>query len=66
MGNLTWRIMKGIISRALYAGHAALAIYRVYRETESAYYFALATSIVLLIVEGVITLYFRDGKDLGW
>ncbi|EDV24240.1 uncharacterized protein TRIADDRAFT_57528 [Trichoplax adhaerens] len=66
MGNTTWRILKGVVARTLYAGHAALAIYRVFRETGNAYYFALTTSIALLLVEGVITLYFRDGRDLGW
>ena len=66
MGNTKLRITKGIISRSLYAGHIALATYLVYRETQNLHYLAFIASIVLLIIEGIVTLYYKKGKELGW
>jgi len=58
--------LKAIIVRLVFAVHSLVSIYRVVEAYQNPYYWLLLISLVGLLIETVITLVKRAGKEWTW
>ena len=58
--------IKAIITRLIFSAHGLVAIYRVVTLKNDFWFWYLATTIVLLIFEGIFTLTIKKTQEWKW
>ena len=58
--------LKAILVRLVFAVHSLVTIYRVVEAYQNTYYWLLLISLLGLLIETVITLVKRAGKEWTW
>ena len=58
--------IKAIITRLIFSIHGLVAIYRVVTIKNDPWYWYLATTILLLVFEGIFTLTIKETQEWKW
>lgn len=66
MGFFFLSLTKAILTRALFAVHSFVVIWRVTDVLKDARYWWMICGLLLLIAEGTYTLVWRKGREWKW
>ena len=58
--------IKAILTRLIFSLHGLIAIYRVVTLKKDEWFWYLATTIILLIFEGIFTLTIKKTQEWKW
>jgi len=58
--------IKAILTRLIFSVHGIVAIYRVVTIKNDPWYWYLATTILLLVFEGIFTLTIKETQEWKW
>ena len=59
-------LIKALGTRFLFSLHGLIAIWRVVTEKNDPWYWYLATTILILVFEGIYTLLIKETQDWKW
>jgi len=59
-------IFRAISVRVLFGCHGLIAIWRLHTTTEKPQFWMICGALLLLIMEGVITIYKKRGNEWKW